>query len=352
MTSPLQGLQQRSEAETLEYLGWASAQLMRFSDVPEQAHSAITAQALVDAGVQVWRHHSGTGHSFVYWPRKMSSPVQCFNPRQAASAIMKQEGWKEALGEEVDAAAAAGIDNTGCFPGYTFLRPEKEQQVLDGVADKLTALTRRKFTGAEVRGLGLRAVAETKRQRRQYSIWWPGRMAESEEPVHCAPSYTVGAQKLLAHPACRELSDALKLAGDAQHWSPESLKALPGGAVLAAGLDTRSLAPFISEAQEMHDNLTADAAQLEALLAQGSPGSKAAAGSSVGSAGRTRGGGSAAADAAQRKPIVAFRSALEACAADVSAWLKQQRQQDVLQRLQAVNQGRSKSYASQVLITA
>uniref|UniRef100_A0A383W671 Uncharacterized protein n=1 Tax=Tetradesmus obliquus TaxID=3088 RepID=A0A383W671_TETOB len=640
MTSPLQGLQQRSEAETLEYLGWASAQLIRFSDVPEQAHSALTAQALVDAGVQVWRHQSGTGHSFVYWPSKMSSPVQCFNPRQAASAIMKQEGWKEALGvdkllppagtqpaaaaapaaeqaaaaetpaamsvdavadaaaagsaaagaadaaaavapaadaaaadaadnagapaaaaaaevpassgneeqqqqqqqqkegagatlapaadaaapdaaadgsptstaaaaaaavksegdamdvdaaadtgEEVDAAAAAGIDNTGCFPGYTFLRPEKEQQVLHGVADKLTALTRRKFTGAEVRGLGLRAVAETKHQRRQYSIWWPGRMAESEEPVHCAPSYTVGAQKLLAHPACREalgvtslpspgaagpssssdaaaagaligtkrpaagdasqaavdaaaagssasypkrtraadaseaagaaaaaaaepaeeddvkqplaalaaaaglgplsparsasaiaaaaaaakkqqgpvpgsevlqavqqytgstkevqgkvkaalqqLADALKLAGDAQHWSPESLKALPGGAVLAAGLDTRSLAPFISEAQEMHDNLTADAAQLEALLAQGSPGSKAAAGSSAGSAGRTRGSGSAAADAAQRKPIVAFRSALEACAADVSAWLKQQRQQDVLQRLQAVNQ--------------
>lgn len=49
----------------------------------------------MSAGVQVWRHQSGTGHSFVYWPRKMSSPVQCFNPRQAASAIMKQEGWKE-----------------------------------------------------------------------------------------------------------------------------------------------------------------------------------------------------------------------------------------------------------------
>ncbi|WIA36668.1 hypothetical protein OEZ86_007951 [Tetradesmus obliquus] len=379
MASPLQGLQQRSEAETLEYLGWASAQLIRFSDVPEHAHSAITAQALVDAGVQVWRHQSGTGHSFVYWPRKMSSPVQCFNPRQAASAIMKQEGWKEALGvdkllppagaqpaaaaapaaeegaaaetpaamsvdavadgaaagsavagaagaaaadaaaadaaaadaaddagapapaaaaavpassgneeqqqqqqqqqdvagtkpaadavapdaaadgsptstaapaavksegdamdvdaaadtgEEVDAAAAAGIDNTGCFPGYTFLRPEKEQQVLDGVADKLTALTRRKFTGAELRGLGLRAVAETKRQRRQYSIWWPGRMGDSEEPVHCAPSYTVGAQKLLAHPACREALGVTSLPPPGAAGPSSSSDAAAAGALI------------------------------------------------------------------------------------------------------------------------
>jgi hypothetical protein len=50
---------------------------------------------MLPAGVQVWRYSTGTGHSFVYWPGKMSAPVQCFNPRQAANAIMRQEGWKE-----------------------------------------------------------------------------------------------------------------------------------------------------------------------------------------------------------------------------------------------------------------
>jgi hypothetical protein len=50
MANPLQGLQQRPAAETLEYLGWAAAQMIRFSDIPEHAYSAVTAQALVDAG--------------------------------------------------------------------------------------------------------------------------------------------------------------------------------------------------------------------------------------------------------------------------------------------------------------
>ncbi|KAF6261412.1 hypothetical protein COO60DRAFT_784368 [Scenedesmus sp. NREL 46B-D3] len=323
-----------------------------------------------------------------------------------------------------------------------------------------------------------------KRQRRQYSIWWPGRMAAGEAPVHCAPSYTVGAQKLLAHPACREalgvtsqpspgaagpssssdpggaagplsgtkrpagdggaaggaaagagpsypkrtraadppeapapapaapaaapeedvkqplaalaaaaglaplspgcsanaiaaaaaaavnkhqgpvpgsevlqavkqytgstkevqgkvkaalqqLTEAIKLVGDAKNWSAESIKALPGGAALAAGLDTRSLGPLISEAQEMHESLAADAAQLETMLAGHASSGRAAAGSSGGGSGRTRGG---AAEASYRKPLVAFRSALEACEADTSAWLRQQSQQDTLQRLQAVSQ--------------
>jgi hypothetical protein len=50
MANPLQGLQQRPAAETLEYLGWAATQMVRFSDIPEHAHSAVTATALVDAG--------------------------------------------------------------------------------------------------------------------------------------------------------------------------------------------------------------------------------------------------------------------------------------------------------------
>jgi hypothetical protein len=50
MADPLAELQQRSAAEALEYLGWAAPQLVRFSDLPEHTHSAVTAQALVDAG--------------------------------------------------------------------------------------------------------------------------------------------------------------------------------------------------------------------------------------------------------------------------------------------------------------
>jgi hypothetical protein len=60
MANPLQGLQQRPAAETLEYLGWAAAQMIRFSDLPEHAYSAVTAQALVDAG-EVLRALQETG---------------------------------------------------------------------------------------------------------------------------------------------------------------------------------------------------------------------------------------------------------------------------------------------------
>lgn len=53
MANPLSSLQQRSAAETLEYLGWACAHVLRLSNLPEHAHPAVTAQALVDAGESV-----------------------------------------------------------------------------------------------------------------------------------------------------------------------------------------------------------------------------------------------------------------------------------------------------------
>jgi hypothetical protein len=41
------------------------------------------------------------------------------------------------------ATAAAAACCVQCYTGYTFVRPEKEQQVLTGVADKLTVMARR-----------------------------------------------------------------------------------------------------------------------------------------------------------------------------------------------------------------
>lgn len=79
--------------------------------------------------------------------------------------------------------------------------------MLGGVAEKLSLLSRRKFTGSELRSMGLRAVADAgKRMRRQYSVWWPNVMQGLQEPFHCAPGYLVGAQRLLAHAPCREVS--------------------------------------------------------------------------------------------------------------------------------------------------
>jgi hypothetical protein len=54
--NPLQGLWRRPEADSLKYLGWAAEQIIRFSDIPEHTYSAVTAQALADAGefISIW----------------------------------------------------------------------------------------------------------------------------------------------------------------------------------------------------------------------------------------------------------------------------------------------------------